>query len=217
VLLYTVHSQNGTRLGCGVIEAVKYDDSTKNLLTSDTSNLTSSGVTSQVTVYTVNNGIACYFGSATKLEANLLSYLNPSMAGPNCNFTNGCGVHIHNGTSCFNRTTQGGHYYNTVEDPWLLTMYDSTDASGSAYYTGCVETGVLGNFNNRAFVVHSNNGTRVSCGILAGTPVIAPAPAPVRVPTPTTRKRCGLLGWSIFCPFTLCGWIGRWLGFCQMK
>jgi subtilisin family serine protease len=29
--------------------------------------------------------------------------------------------------------------------------------------------------------------------------------------------KCGLFGWSIFCPFTLCGVFGRLLGFCRRK
>jgi hypothetical protein len=131
-----------------------------------------SGVTSQVTVHTVVPDIACYFGMARNLEPNLVSFMNKNqtLMGMNCNFTNGCGVHIHNGTSCFNTTTQGGHFYNRVTypvDPWLYTMYHATDSMGNAYFTGCAETGES-SFSNRPFVVHSNNGTRVSCGLLKG-------------------------------------------------
>ena len=163
-----VHSKNGTRVGCGIIERVPIGE--KTLLKSTTTNLTSSGVTSDVTVYTVEPDIACYFGMARNLEPNLVSFLNTNktLMGMNCNFTNGCGVHIHNGTSCFNTTTQGGHYYNRVTypvDPWLYTMYHATDSMGNAYYTGCAETGES-DFINRPFVVHSNNGTRLSCGLL---------------------------------------------------
>jgi hypothetical protein len=188
-----VHSQNGTRIGCGKIEVVPNYTTSEKVLSSGTSNLTSSGVSSQVTVYTIQDDEVCYFGSAKKLEPNLLSYLstNPT-GGTNCNFTNGCGVHIHNGTSCFNRTTQGGHYYNTPVDPWLYTMYLSTNAQGDAYYTGCVQTGVTGGapaFTGRAFVVHSDNGTRVSCGILSANKVAQPpAPSPIAAPAPTPTK-----------------------------
>lgn len=48
------------------------------------------------------------------------------------------------------------------------------------------------------------------------TPVIAPVPvtpAPVtEAPAPTT---CGLLGFSLFCPFTFCGFFGRLFGLCS--
>jgi hypothetical protein len=120
----------------------------------------------------VNPGIACYFGLARNLEPNLVSYLNTnqSLMGKDCNVTNGCGVHIHNGTSCFNFTTQGGHIYNKAIfpiDPWLRTMYHATDQYGDAYFTGCVETGVP-SFFDHPFIIHSNSGSRVSCGLLKG-------------------------------------------------
>jgi hypothetical protein len=158
---------NGTRIGCGIIE--RLHSTSNSLLHAKTSNLTMSGVTSNVVVQTMED-VACYFGSARNLESNLVSYLNKNktLMGMNCNFTNGCGVHIHNGVSCFNTTTQGGHYFDKVThpiDPWLYTMYHSTDQNGDAYFTGCVETGVV-DFINRPFVIHSNNGTRVSCGLL---------------------------------------------------
>ena len=224
-----VHSKNGTRIGCGTIEKVPSGQG--KLLTSNTANLTKSGVTSSVVVQTIEPDIACYYGSAKKLEPNLVSFLNKNktLLGKNCNFTNGCGVHIHNGTSCFNTSTQGGHYYDKVKypiDPWLLTMYHSTDNVGNAFYTGCAETGVP-SFVDRPFVVHSDNGTRVSCGLLQvdGAPIAAPIKSPTSATTknptnaPTGRpagaKTCGLFGLSIFCPLTGCGIIGRFLGFCQ--
>ena len=173
LLFLTVHSQNGTRIGCGIIEAVDTTENPK-FLSTETENLTSSGVSSQVTTYSYGSDTVCYFGKALQLEPNLVSYLNNNPVGTNCNFTNGCGVHVHEGTSCFNRTTQGGHLYSAPVDPWLYTMYHSTSASGSAYFTGCVETGVPEVPDSRAFVIHSDNGTRVSCGLL--TPLEAPEP-----------------------------------------
>jgi hypothetical protein len=164
VSMNIVHSMNGTRIGCGIIERVP-----SGTLHAKTTNLTVSGVTSKVVVQQIGDA-ACYFGSAKNLEPNLVSYLNKNktLLGMNCNFTNGCGVHIHNGTSCFNSTTQGGHYYNQSTypiDPWLYTMYHSTNQYGDAYFTGCVRTGV-DDFTNRPFVVHSNSGSRISCGLL---------------------------------------------------
>lgn len=236
--LPVVHSKNGTRIGCGPI--VKVPVGQGKLLSSSTTNLTKSGVKSDVVVQTIEPDIACYFGGAQNLEPNLVSFLNKNktLMGMNCNFTNGCGVHIHNGTSCFNTSTQGGHYYNSVTypiDPWLFTMYPATDRVGSTYYTGCVETGVP-MFVNRPFVVHSNNGTRVSCGLLnsdSGAPIAAPnaapntapitvpnaapnvGPVPAPAPAPTGTKSCGLFRLSILCPLTGCGILGRLLGFCK--
>ena len=206
-----VHSKNGTRIGCGLIEKVPVGQG--KLLSSSATNLTKTGVMSKVVVQTIEPDIACYFGGAQNLEPNLVSFLNKNktLMGMNCNVTNGCGVHIHNGTSCFNTTTQGGHYYNKStypNDPWLLTMYHATDSVGSAYYTGCAETGVR-SFAGFPFMVHSNNGTRVACGLLQGD---GPTSAPNKAPS--TPKKCGLFGLSIFCPFTGCGIIGRWFGLC---
>ena len=163
-----VHTKNGTRVGCGIIERVPVSEST--MLKTTTTNLTKSGVSSDIVIHTMEPDVACYFGMARNLEPNLISFLNKneSLMGMNCNFTNGCGVHIHNGTSCFNTTTQGGHYYNKATypvDPWLYTMYHATDNMGNAYFTGCAETGET-IFINRPFVIHSNNGSRVSCGLL---------------------------------------------------
>ena len=185
-----VHSQNGTRIGCGIIEKVTEEG----LLSSVTTELAESGVTSQVSLHTLGDGVVCYFGFATSLERDLVSYINPNttLGGTDCNFPNGCGVHVHNGTSCTDKTTQGGHFYgDDVEmDPWLYTMYYSTNEDGEAYYTGCVETGISDDteFSERPFIVHSNNGSRVSCGLLqttAGGSPTAPTPSKPTAPTPT--------------------------------
>jgi hypothetical protein len=56
-------------------------------------------------------------------------------------------------------------------DPWLYTGYLTTDDDGYATFASCVRTGfdvasdpelLLG----RAFVVHANDGSRVSCGLI---------------------------------------------------
>jgi hypothetical protein len=190
LLVCAVHSENGTRIGCGIIEKV----SGQGVLSSVTTALTGSGATSQVSLHTVGGGVVCYFGLATSLERDLVSVFNPDpyAGGMDCNFTNGCGVHVHNGTACTDKTTQGGHFYGAdVEiDPWLHTMYYSTDQNGEAYYTGCVDTNIsdASSFTDRPFIVHSNNGSRVSCGLLQASTVVsptAPTPAKPTVPTPT--------------------------------
>jgi hypothetical protein len=45
-------------------------------------------------------------------------------------------------------------------------------------------------------------------------PASVPVPVPVSVPV-AARRPCGLFGWSIFCPFTGCGLVGRWIGLCR--
>ena len=177
---FAVHAENGTRLGCGLLERVK-----ENVLTADTTKLTDAGVGGLLLSYTANDTI-CYFGQASSLEPNLLSVVDGS--GNDCNSTNGCGVHVHAGLSCANTTTQRGHYYDNTTlttDPWKLTGYLSTDSKGDASYTGCVQTGET-DFIGRTFIVHSNNGSRVACGLLEeeeNKPPSSPAGAPARPPS----------------------------------
>jgi subtilisin family serine protease len=47
-------------------------------------------------------------------------------------------------------------------------------------------------------------------------PISFPNPVPLPVPVVAPlRPPCGLLGWSIFCPRTRCGILGRWIGICR--
>jgi hypothetical protein len=159
-----VHAEDGSRVGCGILELVSYDD----LLVARTKPLMDSGVYSDVTVLMLKSfrfRRLCYFGQATGLEANLLSF---QADGSDCTGTNGCGTHVHAGMDCFNSTTQMSRLYDEDKletDPWLLAGYLSTDADGSAYYMDCLNTGEWQN-ENRAFLIHANDGSRVSCGLL---------------------------------------------------
>jgi hypothetical protein len=61
----------------------------------------------------------------------------------------------------------------------------------------------------------------VPTSVVVPTPVDAPAPfvatTPITSsPSPVSTK-CGLFGWSLFRPFTVCGLFGRLLGFCRPK
>jgi hypothetical protein len=122
-------------------------------------------------------------GSAVDLEANLVSYLTTD--GDDCSADNGCGAHVHEGMDCTNSTTQAGHFYNSdelQEDPWRLVGYLSTDENGFAYFMDCLEPNVE-DYDGRAFIVHANNGSRISCGLLQRggsttlAPTLSPAPA----------------------------------------
>jgi hypothetical protein len=75
-----------------------------------------------------------YTGFSNELEPNLVA--------AECTETNGCGVHIHNGTSCENSDLQGGHFFVSpiVDDPWVDARY-STNESGSAIFSGVVSIG----------------------------------------------------------------------------
>lgn len=79
-----VHAEDGSRIGCGILEAV--DQSDANILSAETEALSDSGVTSSVLVYSIKETKVCFFGSARGLETNLLSFLD---GGVDCQETNG--------------------------------------------------------------------------------------------------------------------------------
>lgn len=81
---------------------------------------------------------------------------------------NGCGAHIHSGTSCADSASQGGHFYDSeivAIDPWINEGYTTTTRSGQAYYVGCVVTGE-DSFKGKPFIVHEEDGSRAACGLL---------------------------------------------------
>ncbi|KAL3810273.1 hypothetical protein ACHAXA_008641 [Cyclostephanos tholiformis] len=86
---------------------------------------------------------------------------------PNCV---DCGIHIHEGTTCDDAEEVGGHYYSVGEDPWTSmggAVYNS-DANGEAAGSFTLKSGYDTCKENlgHAVVAHSQNGTRLSCGIL---------------------------------------------------
>lgn len=89
------------------------------------------------------------------------------------NVTNGCGIHVHTGTSCEVASDVGGHYFNSssmTADPWLDIVYVA-GISGASQGTATVNTGLtLSQLEGRAFVVHElAGGARIACGILAAS------------------------------------------------
>jgi hypothetical protein len=121
--------------------------------------LASSGVNGMAFVTTTSDGKVAYAGWVSGVDANL----KPSV----CTATNACGAHIHNGTSCADSTSQGGHHYGRVVDPWLAERYtsgnDGVGSFGSVLATGT--TDVAG----KTFLIHDKFGNRVACGIM--TPI----------------------------------------------
>jgi hypothetical protein len=149
-------------VACGILR-----ETTENVYTTYTEPLGDATVTSNITAI---SGIkeadqVCFFGMAYGLERELVSVMaNP--AGPDCTASNGCGLHMQSGTACTDSTTQGGHFHSTSsDDPWLPVGYSRTDAAGQAMFFHCVLTGES-DFEGRAFIVHANDGSRVSCGLL---------------------------------------------------
>lgn len=105
----------------------------------------SSGVTGTAVVFSAGDGTTVgYAGVASGVEA--------SLEAASCTATNGCGAHIHSGTSCADTSSQGGHYYETpvLTDPWIDERYTS-DTSGEATYGAVVQLGT-NDLQGRAFV-----------------------------------------------------------------
>jgi hypothetical protein len=149
-------------VACGILKSTE-----KNVMKTETAPLGDSSVTAEITAVAGIKEASeiCFFGKAAGLERDLVSFAADPV-GTDCTAVNGCGVHVHSGESCVNTMMQGGHYYSTVDDPWVTPGYLTTDAEGSsAIFFECVSTGET-EFEGRAFLVHASDGTRVSCGLL---------------------------------------------------
>ena len=98
---------------------------------------TGSNVSGIAVVFTDGSTQIAYAGIVQGVMANL------SASSAMCNVTNGCGVHIHNGTSCANSTVQGGHYFVSSVvpvDPWINARYSSSP-TGKANFNGILNMG----------------------------------------------------------------------------
>ena len=85
--------------------------------------------------------------------AGIVQGVEPNLLSSACNATNGCGVHIHSGRSCYNTTTQLGHYFNNASlpiDPWINERY-SSDAAGKANFQSIIQIGTV-DIEGRAFI-----------------------------------------------------------------
>ena len=65
----------------------------------------------------------------------------------------------------------GGHWYESVDDPWAYVGYDQTNSDGDGQFASCVSMGIdlasdPDQLVGHAFVVHANDGSRVSCGVI---------------------------------------------------
>jgi hypothetical protein len=172
-----VHAEDGARIGCGILHEVS---STNDILTTTLHSFNNSGVKGAVTAHRLTsstnldtiefplNDLICFYVTGHSLSPNTVSFLVENSTTQDCNVTNGCGVHVHTGTSCESATTQMGHYYNNQTfriDPWILTNYHTTDQHGRTSAAHCVATGEM-SFQGRTFILHEKNGVRVACGLL---------------------------------------------------
>jgi len=92
-------------------------------------------------------------------------------AGAGDSVPNGCGVHVHTGTSCESAPSVGGHYYSAAlsEDPWKPIVYVAA-ADGTSKQDSCIDVGTglsTGDLLGRVMVVHElDSGKRIACGVL---------------------------------------------------
>lgn len=76
---------------------------------------------------------------------------------------NGCGIHIHEGTSCLTDALVGGHHWNKEDttDPWLKITY----RNGTKGVTIPVGTNLtMDKIYGRTVVIHDKEGGRMACG-----------------------------------------------------
>ena len=83
-----------------------------------------------------------------------------------------CGVHIHEGTTCDDADEVGGHYFSVAEDPWTPDGGATYDANKKGFAKGSftLTSGedMYADNVDHAVVIHDQDGTRISCGILKG-------------------------------------------------
>lgn len=83
--------------------------------------------------------------------------------------SDGCGIHIHEGTTCSDHDIIADHYWTPAseEDPWNAVLY-TAESDGTSY-------GRIRNFDNgynfaqnrrHAVVIHTTGGSRIGCGML---------------------------------------------------
>ena len=78
-----------------------------------------------------------------------------------------------------------------AEDPWKQVGYKTTSSTGTAEFADCVQVGYdvksdPSLLEGRAFVVHNEDGSRASCGLMM-TPA-EPTEAPVEMPTKSSKS-----------------------------
>merc|ERR1712136_223284 len=182
---------------------------TSNVWSVTTAEIDSSGVEGSAILLT---------GATTVIGAGMASGLTANAT--DCSATNGCGAHVHSGTSCDSTSNQGGHYYNTDDDPWATIGYTSTDSEGDARFVFSVENEGV-DIDGRTFIIHWDDGSRASCGLigLASTsaPTMAPTMTPTMTPTPADATSGITSRASVDCPsqpwsFTTCWGVNHAVG-----
>lgn len=164
------------------------------------------------TSFSVSGQVGVYQSDASaQFLTYSLSGLDPGCTAVYPEPDNGCGIHIHAGTSCATNADVKDHHYDIGTDPWLKIRYV---ASSSDIFTGTtirIETGIaLSGLYGRALVVHDKDGSRIACTLIqseavvpppAPTPAVTAAPTPGATPAPspsgTPAPSGGVPGWAV--------------------
>jgi Cu/Zn superoxide dismutase len=166
--VFVVHELTGGRIACGILSGSS--------LTTGVSTLSAyPGYTGGLDVSgTVTIRAATDYSAIQTLDWDLEGIDPSCTSGAGDGVPNGCGIHVHEGTSCAVAADVGGHYYNSTlhADPWADSVYVASGktSSGSRF----VMTGLrLSDLVGRAFVVHElTSGARIACGILESAPTM---------------------------------------------
>ena len=102
----------------------------------------------------------------------------------------------------FSCLLSGGHWYNSEKlavDPWKLIGYEQTDSDGYGQFASCVRTGFdltsgLDPLEGHAFIVHANDGSRISCGLISKAPADFASVTADAVPIPGTNLSNAVTG-----------------------
>jgi len=152
-----VHSQDGTRIGCGILKS-----------TSNTNRMKA-----RIGAYPGYSTVGTNFPNGTvrvfSFEDDVVR-IRATLSGlePNCVQ---CGLHIHSGLSCDDADSVGGHWYKdekVTEDPWAAEKATYTsDSSGNAKASFYVYNGYDYEQNvDHAVVIHGQDGSRIGCGVI---------------------------------------------------
>lgn len=80
---------------------------------------------------------------------------------------NGCGIHIHVGTSCENKEMIGGHYFKGDSDPWADITYTTLYGNRAVGFNPGVKFGyTVQETVGYLLVLHDHTGARISCNFI---------------------------------------------------
>jgi len=168
-----VHAlDSGARIACGIIGAETGGTARQSLYIASFAPYPGYSGSLKVTGTMTVAGISGTDTTAAQTLTWSLAGLDTAcVANAGDNVTNGCGIHVHTGTSCGSHAGVGGHYYSAAlgSDPWAPVVYVASADGLSKGGSGVpVVTGLSnGDIAGRVMVVHAlDSGARIACGVI---------------------------------------------------